>query len=127
MVVVLVVILAMIFFGVVHSPDQDDPDKNYDWDIVEVPNGTATPKTTSPPKESQHDDGDGLDRAYKIMNITICCLIIVVVLVAVGWAVLRGQPLDLENGPFAMPLRLLQQLRGYINGLQERRAIRALR
>ena len=117
----------MALVGVVQGPDPIDKDRNHDWDIVVVPNSTDTSTTTASPKEEQDANDDALDRAYKIMSIVISSAVLLVICIAAIVAAKRGQPLDLENGPFAAPLRVLQALRGRIDALQERRAIRALR
>ena len=84
------------------------------------------PATTTTPPNSQ-DNGDGLDFAYKVMVILISSVILVVVVVVVVIAIRRGMPVDLENGPFAMALQVLHRLRGFVEAVQERRAIRNLR
>ena len=90
------------------------------------PNGTATPATTTASQESRIDNGDGLDFVYKVMSITISAVILVVICVAAVVAARRGLPLDLENGPFAMALAVLHRLQGFVDAVQERRAIRNL-
>ena len=126
------VILALVFVVLVwvaHSPpNEDDPDANDPWQIITViPNGTTTPATTTTPQQSQDVNDDGLDFVYKVMVIIISSVILVVVVVVVVVAIRRGMPLDLENGPFAMALQVLHRLRGFVDAVQERRAIRALR
>ena len=126
----LVAILAIVFMAlvwVVQSPDDIDEDANKPWDIVVAPNSTDTVATTASPREEQPANDDALDKAYKIMSIVISGAILLVICIAAIVAVKRGVPLDLENGPFAAPIRILQQLRGRIDAFQERRAIRNLR
>ena len=121
-------LILVVLVWVAHSPaNRDDPDANDPWQIITVnPNGTATPATTTTPQKSQDDNGDGLDFVYKVMVIIISSVILVVVVVLMVVAIWRGLPIDLENGPFAMALQVLHRLRGFVDAVQERRAIRNL-
>ena len=121
-------LILVVLVWVAHSPPtKDDPDANEAWDVIVVPNGTDTPSTTAESKEMQPKIDYGLDRVYKILSLTISGAILLIICIAAVVAISRGQPLDLENGPFAAPFRVLQQLRGYVDAVQERRVIRNLR
>ena len=126
---VILALILVVLVWVAHSPpNKDDPDANDPWQIITViPNGTETPTTSTTPQRSQDVDDDVLDFVYKVMVIIISSVVLVVVVVVVVVAIRRGMPLDLENGPFAWAIQVLHRLRGFVEAVQERRAIRNLR